>query len=108
MALILSGSSLMPLGSTAWPINMIKVLLNSHLSLFSVSPASWIQCKTANRFLSCFSWVVLHTNTSSIKHTTPFRPFKSFASFMEVFWGRCGFKRQASKTKPPEWGDENC
>ena len=76
IAVTFSGSGLIPSVSTDWPKNLMDVLLNTHFSLFSVRPASWIRFKTASKFLSCSCCVVPYTSTSSIKHTTSLRPLR--------------------------------
>ena len=59
-----------------WPRNTILWHENWHLPLLSVSPAAWIFCRTALRWLLCSScsFPDSNTNTSSTWHTTPKRP----------------------------------
>ncbi len=49
---------------------------NSHLSLFSVSPADSKRWRMLRKRLSCSFWVLPWTTTSSMIQTTPSNPFR--------------------------------
>ena len=74
MAEVLSGSARMPLPSMMCPRNFSSVRENSHFSGLRVAPADSIHLRTALIRLSCSSWSLPKTRTSSIWHTKPSRP----------------------------------
>ena len=76
MAEVLSGSARMPLPSMMCPRNFSSVRENSHFSGLRVAPVDSIRLRTALIWLSCSSWSLPKTRTSSIWHTKSSRPLR--------------------------------
>ena len=54
-----------------WPSKVKEVLLSSHLSLLSVTPAVWILSKAVVSLISCSYWLFPKIRMSSIKRSKP-------------------------------------
>ena len=74
MALVLSGSGLIPFSSILCPRKVRLALLNSHFYGFRVAPAFSIRVRTSASRVSCSAWSLPNTRVSSIRHCTPVRP----------------------------------
>ena len=78
-----SGSTSIPLELMTCPRNLTCLVLKTHLSRLSVTPASNRRLRTGSILLSCWCWSLPWTSTSSMLHSTPSKPNR--ISFM-VFW----------------------
>ena len=83
IAFTLSGSTSIPFELMTCPRNLTCLVLNTHLSRLSVTPASNRRLRTASSLSSCCCWSFQWTSTSSILHSTPSKPNRVW--FM-VFW----------------------
>ena len=83
IAFTLSGSTSIPFELMTCPRNLTCLVLKTHLSRWSLTPASNRRSRTASSLSSCWCWSLPWTSTSSMLHSTPSKPNRIW--FM-VFW----------------------